>query len=96
MQELASSGDLASCSSTCAFALLSSRTDLAHSSYRMPVTKADVVRLIKKAAQSPEEKFQLLALAGEKPSLWSELDEEDVVGCLRAQLRKEGRQDRRA
>ncbi len=71
--------------------LLRSLADLVHASYRMPVTKADVVRLIKKAAESPQEKDQLLALAGDKPSLWSELDEEDVVGCLRAQLRKEGR-----
>ena len=67
-----------------------------HSSCRMPVTKADVVRLIKQAAENPEERNQLLALAGDKPGLWSELDEEDVVGCLQAQLRKEGRRFLRA
>ena len=50
------------------------------------------MRLIKAAADSQQERFQLLALAGDKPSLWDELDEDDVVGCLRTHLRKEGRQ----
>ena len=60
----------------------------------MPVTIYDVVRLIiNSAAASLQEKDQLLALAGDKPSLWNELDEDDVVGCLRAQLLKEGRQE---
>ena len=62
----------------------------------MPITKKDVVRLIKTAAASLQEMNQLLALAGEKPSLWDELDEDDVVGCLRAQLLKEGRQEEMA
>ena len=55
----------------------------------MPVSKKDVVRLIKEAAEDAEEKSQLLGLAGDRPNLYSELEEEDAVECLRAQLRKE-------
>ncbi|CAL8462674.1 g2207 [Coccomyxa elongata] len=58
--------------------------------YRMPVIKADVVRLIKEAAESPLEKDQLLVLAGDNTSLWSELHEEDVVTCLWACMHMEG------
>ena len=56
----------------------------------MPVTKADVVRAVKQAASSTQEKDQLLALAGAQPSLWDGLDQEDVVGVLRAQLQTMG------
>ena len=58
----------------------------------MPLTKVDVVRLIKAAVvDDEEEKIQLLMLAGQKPSLWFGLDEEDVVACLRTYLRTQGK-----
>ncbi len=60
----------------------------------MPVDEADVVRLIKETAESPEEKHQLLALAGNKPSLWEGVSENQVVGVLRVILRqKKGRRE---
>lgn len=55
----------------------------------MEVTKKDVVRIITAAASGPE-MDDLLALAGEKPGLWDGLQEEHVMGVLKAQLRKEG------
>ena len=46
----------------------------------MPVTKRDVVRIVKAGASDKAHKNALLALAGDKPGLWDGLDEEDVLG----------------
>jgi hypothetical protein len=65
--------------------------DLVYFVFRMPVTDAGVVRLIKAAANNREEMFQLLTLAGKQPSLLYELDEDDVVKLLWSRLRTEGK-----
>ena len=48
----------------------------------MPLNKRDVVRIVKAGASDEAQKNALLALAGNKPSLWDGLDEEDVLGAL--------------
>lgn len=54
----------------------------------MSVNKREVVRIIKAGASDEAQKNALLALAGDKPSLWDGLDEEDVLGVLITQLEK--------
>lgn len=49
----------------------------------MPVNKRDVVRIVKAGATDEAQKNALLALAGDKPSLWDGLDAEDVLGVLK-------------
>lgn len=49
----------------------------------MPVSKRDVVRIVK-AGASGTERYALLALVGEKPGLWDGLEEEDVLGVLKS------------
>ena len=66
-------------------------TDFVHFVFRMPITQADLARLIKAAAHNRKERFQLVSLAGKQPSIVYELDEDDVVDYLRTELRKEGR-----
>ncbi|KAK9904734.1 hypothetical protein WJX75_001584 [Coccomyxa subellipsoidea] len=57
---------------------------------RMPITQADLARLIKAAAHDRKERFQLVSLAGKQPGIVYELDEDEVVDYLRTELRKEG------
>ena len=52
-------------------------------SWIMFVNKRDVVRIVKAGASDEAQKNALLALAGDKPSLWDGLDEEDVLGVLK-------------
>ena len=54
----------------------------------MSLNKREVVRIIKAGASDEAQKNALLALAGDKPSLWDGLDEEDVLGVLITQLEK--------
>ena len=56
----------------------------------MPVNKRDVVRIVK-AGAADTEKYALLALAGEKPSLWDGLEEDDVLGVLQQASGSAGR-----
>ena len=78
---------------TCTIRTLRRFSDVVHLQ-SMPLTIEDVVRLIMVAAENREEEIQLLVVAGHKPSLWDEVPENDVVGVLRAHLRKEeGRRD---
>ena len=49
----------------------------------MPVNKRDVVRIVEAGASDEAQKNALLAIAGDKPSLWDGVDEEDVLGVLK-------------
>lgn len=50
------------------------------------MSKADVVRAA--TLENLAERYELLRLAAKTPSLWEELEAEDVVGVLRLELPK--------
>lgn len=49
----------------------------------MPVSKLDVVRIVKAGASDASEMYALLVLAGEKKGLWDGLEEDDVIPVLK-------------